>query len=100
MVIIDAELSAPPSEVCLFRDITLYSNFFLNKETVLECPKEERDYYYKWLKNMSAWDYVIDFVNPKTEIGITIRPSEANILIDKIDYGNFNLVIHKLQTLT
>ena len=100
MVIIDAELSAPPSEVCLFRDITLYSNFFLKKEIVLECPKEERDYYYKWLKNMCAWDYVLDFVNPDTEIGITIRPNKANILIDKIDYGNFNTVIYKLQNLS
>lgn len=49
---------------------------------------------------MSAWDYVLDFVNPKTEIGITIRPNEANILIDKIDYSNFNLVIYKLQRLS
>lgn len=97
MVIIDAELSAPPSEVCLFRDITMYSTVFLKTSIVLECPREERDYYYKWLKNMCAWDYVEDFVKPKSELGISIRPSEANIVIDKIMYDNFHTIIASLQ---
>ena len=97
MLIIDAELSAPPSEVCLFRDITLYSTVFLKKSIVLECPKEERDYYYKWLKDMCAWDYIDDFIKPKSEFGISIRPSKANIVIDRIMYENFYTIINSLQ---
>jgi hypothetical protein len=97
MVIIDAELSAPPSEVCLFRDVTLFSNFFLKRDIVLECPKEYRDYYYKWLKNMCAWDYVLDFVRPRSELGITIRTNSANISIEKIDYTNYSRIINDLQ---
>ena len=29
--------------------------FFLKTPIVLECPREERDYYYKWLKNKSKY---------------------------------------------
>jgi len=97
MLIIDAELTAPPSEVTLFRDITLFSHVFLEKTTVIECRKDERDFYYKWLKNRCAWDYVEDFIKPNTEIGISIRKKKANICVEKINYQNFNLIIQSLM---
>lgn len=99
MVIIDAELTAPPSVVYLFRDITLFSTCFLKQEVLLECQKNERDYYYKWLRNNSSFDYVLDFVNPKTEYGISIRSEQATITAQKIDYENFNLILSKLNSL-
>lgn len=94
MLIIDAELTAPPSEVTLFRDITLFSHVFLQKTTVIECKRDERDFYYKWLKNKCAWDYVEDFVTPMTEKGLTIRPERANIIVKKIEYDNLNHIIY------
>lgn len=96
MVIIDAELTAPPSEVVLFRDITMYSNVFLKKPVLLECRKEERDFYYKWLKNRASWDFVVDFIKPNTELGISIRKDKANIIVERISYQNFDMIINKL----
>jgi len=44
MLIISSKLTAPPSEVALFRDITLYSSVFLEKKVLLECKKCEIDF--------------------------------------------------------
>ncbi len=97
LVIIEADLSAPPSEVALFRDITLYSHCFLKKNVVLECKREERDFYYKWLKDKSSWDFVSDMITPWSEQGITIRKNSAKISIPRIDYTNFNFIIKNLK---
>lgn len=97
LIIIDAELSAPPSEVCLFRDITLFSSCFLKKNVILECKKEERDYYYKWLKNRGSWDFIEDMVKPNTEYGFSIRPQKANIVVPRITYYNFQKIISGLS---
>lgn len=97
MVIIESTLTAPPSEVCLFRDITLFSRIFLQENVVLECEKEEIDFYYKWLKDKAAWDYVEDFIKPNTETGFSIRKKNANICVEKIIYENFNLIIQALM---
>jgi hypothetical protein len=97
VVIIEADLCAPPSEVALFRDITLFSHCFLKKNVVIECERNQRDFYYKWLKDKSSWDYVYDMITPCTENGITIRKSSARIVIPRIDYTNFTRVINSLQ---
>lgn len=97
MVIIDSRLTAPPSEVSLFRDITLFTQTFLKENVVLECEKEERDFYYKWLKNKAAWDYVEDFIKPLSEQGrLSIRISGGNITVDRINYKNINYIIKRL----
>jgi hypothetical protein len=100
VLIIDAELTAPPSEVVLFRDITLFSHVFLGKNVVLECKRSERDFYYKWLKDKCAWDYVEDFVVPRTVNGWSIRPKNANLELKRIDYSNLSLIIDKLNILS
>lgn len=97
MVIIDSKLTAPPSEVCLFRDITLFTQSFLQEKVVLECRREERDFYYNWLKNKAAWDYVEDFIQPESENGrISIRTKGGNITIDRINYQNINFILQRL----
>ena len=98
LLIIDAELSAPPSEVTLFRDITLFSSCFLKKDVILECKKEERDYYYKWLKNRGSWDFVEDMVKPRSEYGLSIRTNKANIVIPRINYNNFEVIMKNLRS--
>lgn len=97
MLIIDAELTEPPSEVFLFRDITLYSECFLKHKVLVECEKQYRDYYYKWLKNNNAYDFVYDFVKPRTEYGVSIRTQKANIVCEKIDYNNFAFILSNLR---
>jgi len=99
LIIIEADLSAPPSEVTLFRDITLYSHCFLKKNVVLECKKEERDFYYKWLKNKCSWDFVYDMVKPFSENGISIRKKKGIINVDRIHYYNYQDVIKRLQSI-
>jgi hypothetical protein len=98
LLLIDAELSAPPSEVALFRDITLFSACFLGKDIVLECEKEERDFYYKWLKNCGSWDFVDDMVRPRTEYGVSIRVRRGNIVVPRITYTNFQKIISILSS--
>ena len=98
LLLIDAELSAPPSEVALFRDITLFSACFLKKDVVLECKREERDFYYKWLKNCGSWDFVDDMVTPRTEYGISIRIQKGNIVVPRIAYGNFQQIMSILNS--
>ncbi len=97
LLLIDAELSAPPSEVALFRDITLFSACFLTKDIILECKHSEQDYYYKWLKRRGSWDFVEDIVKPRTENGISIRIRRGNITVPRINYNNFSSIIDRMQ---
>tara|TARA_R110002110_G_scaffold193713_1_gene402357 strand:- start:269 stop:580 length:312 start_codon:yes stop_codon:yes gene_type:complete len=96
LLLIDAELSAPPSEIALFRDITLFSACFLRKDVILECDHSEQDYYYRWLKGRGSWDFIEDIVSPKTEYGLSIRVSKGNITIPRLTYGNFSFVMSRL----
>jgi hypothetical protein len=97
VLIIDAELTAPPSEVILFRDITMYTNVFLDQKILVECHKEERDFYYKWLRNKCALDFVEDFVKTNTVKGLFLRKKRGNINVDRINYYNFNEIIYKIE---
>ena len=97
MLIICSKLCAPPSEVVLFRDITLFSKTFLKKRVLIECEKLEKDFYYKWLKQKGAFDYIDDIVEPYSENGITIRTEKANILVDRINYANFSRIINGIS---
>lgn len=96
LVIIDAKLTAPPSSVCCFRDVTLYSNCFLSSQVVVECNKGLRDLYWKWLTSEGAFDFVEDFVNPMQESGMRISKS-GNISVDRIIEHNLNFILHRLR---
>ena len=69
-LIIDASLSEPPSEVSVFRDVTLYSNVFLNYNILIECDTDMKDLYDYWLKIRGAFDFVDDFVVYDEENGL------------------------------
>ena len=96
LLLIDKTLCAPPSEVCLFRDITLYGTVFGKMEVLLEAEKEEADYYYEWLRNNFAWDFVSDIVPPRMERGISIRPRAATICRDRLTYENYAATVRSL----
>ena len=98
-LIIDASLSEPPSEVSVFRDVTLYSNLFLNCSILLECDNDMKDLYYYWLKNRGAFDFVDDFVKFEEEKGITMRPHKANISIKHLRAEKLSWVISRLKTI-
>lgn len=96
-LIIDADLTNPPSEVAVFRDVTLYSKVFLNCDVLLECEREYRDIYWYWLKKRGAFDYVDDFINFGEEIGVTIRRTRGMICIQRLDAFELNRIISLLK---
>tara|TARA_B100000212_G_scaffold341984_1_gene327002 strand:+ start:22168 stop:22473 length:306 start_codon:yes stop_codon:yes gene_type:complete len=100
LLIIDGVLCEPPSETTLFRDITLFASVFREKEVLLECEKEMKDIYYKWLKSRGAYDFVKDIVSYNKEQGFTIRYKfndvSANLKIRRIGYHNFDRILDSL----
>ena len=95
-LIIDAELTEPPSETSVFRDITLYSTIFLNYEVLLQCEKDAKDLYWYWLKNRGAFDFVEDFVEKNQESGITMASQHANIVVKFLRNDELQRVIREL----
>ena len=99
-LIIDAELTEPPSEVSVFRDVTLYSTMFLEMIVLLSCEKGMRDLYWYWLKNRGAFDFVEDIINYESnESGITMSPKDAIIQIKHLRVENLNYVVNRLNSL-
>lgn len=97
-LLIDARLTEPPSEISVFRDITLYSSVFLKYDVLLECEDDVTDLYWYWLKNRGAFDYVSDIVNMGKETGITMRQqAKADIVLSYLRAEQLQLVISKLK---
>jgi len=97
LVIIDAELSVPPSSVSCFRDVTLYSNCFLKADVLMECPQDDKDLYWKWLKRKGAFDFIKDIVRPHEEHGFLIKEKRGNLSIDRIIESNLNFILDRLR---
>ena len=99
-LIIDAELTEPPSEISVFRDVTLYSSMFLQMMVLLSCEKDMKDLYWYWLKKRGAFDFIEDIINTETnESGIKMATSNATIQIKYLRAENLNYVINRLNTL-
>lgn len=98
-IIIDASLSEPPSSVTCFRDLTLYTNCFIKKNVVIECERNMRDIYWRWLKKYGAFDFVADIVDPFTERDISIRPKRASITVTRIDSSTLHAILDQLERL-
>ena len=97
-LIIDASLSEPPSEISVFRDVTLYSNAILKYNILIECEKNMRDLYYYWLKNRGAFDFVDDFVNLNEEVGIKMGPTNSQIKITYLRTEKLSWILNRLKT--
>lgn len=91
VVIYDSMLTEPPSSIHCFRDVTLYSNIFLNTENLLECPKGTRSIYWKWIKQYGAHDFIEEILTyEENQSGIRVgknRDVECN-LINESSYIN------------
>ena len=57
-LIINSLFSEPPSEISCFRDVTLYGKTFIFDDVLIKCAKGTRSFYWKWLKNHGAHDFV------------------------------------------
>jgi len=98
-IILQGELSEPPSSISCFRDVTLYASCFLRADILVECRQGTRDMYYKWLKRHGAFDFVDDIVRRRQEQGFRIGPQGTNFIIDRINASNLNIVIRRLNKL-
>lgn len=99
-LIIDAELTEPPSEVPVFRDITLYSKIFLEMMVLLKCQSDMKDLYWYWLKNRGAFDFVEDIIEEGMEPGIILGSENATIKIKYLRVENLNYVIDRLKNIS
>jgi len=88
-LLISSELTAPPSEVSAFRTLTLYATTFKQLDCLVEVDKNEIDFYYKWLKDRYALDFVKQFVYIGETTGFRLQYSR----IKKLTYNNLNDLI-------
>jgi len=99
-LIIEAGLTEPPSEVAVFRDVTLYSTVFLDYDVLLECVNDMKDMYWYWLKRRGAFDYVEDFIENGMETGVTIRPHRGTISVKYLRAETLNRIISRLRIIS
>ena len=96
-LIIDGSLTAPPSQVYCFRDISLYAKCFLNKNVFVECCEKEIDLYWSWLKQNNSYDFVDAMVSRDEVQGFYIGPRrKSNLQIELINYNNQSFVLRKI----
>lgn len=99
-LIIDGSLTAPPSQVYCFRDISLYTKCFLNKNVFVECCEKEIDLYWSWLKQNNSYDFVDAMVNCDEVNGFKVGPhKKSNLQIELINYNNQSFVLKKISAI-
>lgn len=96
--IIDSSLCEPPSNISLFRDITLYAKTFAFEDVLLECEKGSKSLYWKWLKKFGAHDFISCILTyEEQEEGFRIGQKKANIKVSRIDYSNYLYIISSIN---
>ena len=99
-LIMNSLLCEPPSEICCFRDVTLYGSVYVFEDILLSCKQGTRSMYWKWLKDHGAHDFISYLIrDDETEPGFTMGERKCNINVDRIDYINLNYIIQCLGTL-
>jgi len=88
-LLISGELTAPPSEVGAFRDLTFYATIFRHLDCLVEVEQGEVDYYYNWLRNKYAFDFVKEIVYIGEESGARLHHNS----IKRITFNNLSDLI-------
>ena len=98
LLILDAELSDPPSSRTCFRDATLYASIFTRADVLVECSPGTIDIYWKWLKNGGAMDFVDQLIRFGEERGFSVRRQcGGNMNLERLDEFTLPRVISVLQ---
>ena len=99
VIIYDSVLTEPPSSVHCFRDVTLYSNVFLNADNLIKCPKGTRSMYWGWIKKYGAQDFIKELLTEdEDQQGIEVGVDKSlNFKI--LNESNYNILINKLNML-
>ena len=98
VIIFDSNLTEPPSSIHCFRDVTLYSKFFLNFDNVLRCPQGTRSSYWTWIKKYGAHDFVDGLIlENEVEHGVEVSQKRGHITIDSINESSYGVLINHLK---
>ena len=98
-LIIEAPLSAPPSEISCFRDVTLYGKIFIFEDVLLRCEKGSRSFYWEWLKAHGAHDFISQLIREdEDECGFFIGGKKSNLNIPRIDAFNLSFIISAISS--
>lgn len=97
-LVIDGNLTYPPSEISCVRDVTLYSSIWGEFTVLVEIEREFRDHLWYHLKSYGAYDYVEAIVAPGREPGFRISDQpRSNILVDRITVETLPDIISTLR---
>ena len=100
LLILDSELSDPPSSRTCFRDTTLYAATSLSIDILVECHPKLIDFYWEWLKQGGAMDYVSEIIRFGEESGFTIRKDfGGNLNLERLNEFTLPLVVRYINTL-
>ena len=97
-LLIDGNITVPPTSASCLRDVTLYAKVFSNLTPLIECKREQRDTIWHWLKHKSACDFIDDMVRRDTVSGISLGyRKKCNICVTRIGYNNLDFIINRLK---
>lgn len=96
-LVIDGNLSYPPSELSCLRDITLYSDVYSDLTVIVQIWPELKDEVWYKLKSAGAMDFVYEIVDPEVD-GIVISDAPgSDIQVDCITCDNLGFIINRLR---
>lgn len=61
-LIVNGELSCPPSEIYAFRTFTFFAKQFCHYEILVKVPWDDRDAFWNWMKHKYLLDHVRDLI--------------------------------------
>jgi len=98
VIIYDCQLTEPPSSIHCFRDVTLFSQVFLNADNLIKCPKGTRSAYWQWIKNYGAHDFVKYLMREEeSQNGITVGLKDSRVKVQYINESNYGDIINILK---
>ena len=93
----------PPTETLAIRGLCLYFNIFGRKsELLLETQKENRDLYFRWIKQTGLSDFVEEIVFPEYKVrGFRIATEIVKppyLRVDRISFDNLNDILSRVKS--
>lgn len=99
ILILDAQLSVPPSQVQCFRSLSLF--FYKKAEILIECPNDEKDIWWRWLKYNGAFDFCSEIVTEdEKEVGFRVASQKrhtSSYIVERINESNLYRIIQGVE---
>lgn len=97
-LVIDGNITYPPSEISCVRDVTLYSVVWSDYDVLVTIMPEYKDHLWYYLRSTGTMDYVEDIIAPDQEPGVKISDDpDSNICVKFIGCENLSYIISRLK---